>query len=74
MQISVPRERAAREARVGLVPESVAKLVKGGHTVVVEKVLQVACIITVIAVAGAIMAMGYKERKKHRSGEEFLIK
>ena len=37
MQISVPRERAAREARVGLVPESVAKLVKGGNTVVVEK-------------------------------------
>lgn len=37
MQISVPRERAARETRVGLVPESVAKLVKGSNTVVVEK-------------------------------------
>lgn len=37
MQISVPKERAARETRVGLVPESVAKLVKGGATVVVEK-------------------------------------
>lgn len=37
MQISVPRERAARETRVALVPESVAKLVKAGATVVVEK-------------------------------------
>ncbi len=37
MQISVPRERAAREKRVGLVPESVARLVKAGHTVTVER-------------------------------------
>jgi len=37
MQISVPRERAARETRVALVPESVAKLVKGGATVVIER-------------------------------------
>jgi NAD(P) transhydrogenase subunit alpha len=37
MQISVPRERAARETRVGLVPESVGKLVKGGATVIIER-------------------------------------
>jgi NAD(P) transhydrogenase subunit alpha len=37
MQISVPRERADREKRVGLVPESVARLVKGGNTVKVER-------------------------------------
>ncbi len=37
MNISVPKESAARETRVGLVPESVAKLVKGGATVVVQK-------------------------------------
>lgn len=37
MNISVPKESVARETRVGLVPESVAKLVKGGATVVVQK-------------------------------------
>ena len=36
MQIAVPRERAAREARVALVPDSVAKLVKGGAAVAIE--------------------------------------
>ena len=36
MHIAVPRERAEREARVALVPESVAKLVKAGATVAVE--------------------------------------
>ncbi len=36
MRIAVPRERAPRESRVALVPESVAKLVKAGSTVVVE--------------------------------------
>ncbi len=36
MKISVPKESAARETRVGLVPESVAKLVKSGATVVVQ--------------------------------------
>ena len=36
MRIAVPRERTPREARVALVPESVAKLVKSGSTVVVE--------------------------------------
>lgn len=37
MLISVPRERAPREARVALVPESVGKLVKQGATVTVEQ-------------------------------------
>ncbi|MBM4193427.1 MAG: NAD(P) transhydrogenase subunit alpha [Gemmatimonadetes bacterium] len=37
MHISVPKETTPRETRVGLVPESVAKLVKGGHTVAVER-------------------------------------
>ncbi len=36
MRIAVPRERAPRESRVALVPESVAKLVKAGATVAVE--------------------------------------
>src|SRR5476651_732206 len=36
MRIAVPRERAPRESRVALVPESVAKLVKAGATVTVE--------------------------------------
>ena len=36
MHITVPKETAARETRVGLVPESVAKLVKAGATVTVE--------------------------------------
>ena len=36
MRIAVPRERAPRESRVALVPESVGKLVKAGATVVVE--------------------------------------
>ncbi len=36
MRIAVPRERAPRESRVALVPESVAKLVKAGATIVVE--------------------------------------
>jgi NAD(P) transhydrogenase subunit alpha len=37
MRIAVPRERAPREARVALVPESVTKLIKGGATVAVER-------------------------------------
>lgn len=37
MQISVPKERAPGETRVALVPESVAKLVKAGAAVVIEK-------------------------------------
>ena len=36
MRIAVPRERAPRESRVALVPESVAKLIKAGATVTVE--------------------------------------
>ncbi|MDA1082016.1 MAG: NAD(P) transhydrogenase subunit alpha [Gemmatimonadetes bacterium] len=37
MLISVPKERADRETRVGLVPESVSKLVKQGSSVSVER-------------------------------------
>ncbi|HEV3087093.1 MAG TPA: Re/Si-specific NAD(P)(+) transhydrogenase subunit alpha [Candidatus Elarobacter sp.] len=37
MKIAVPKERAAGERRVALVPEIVAKFVKGGHTVAVER-------------------------------------
>ncbi|MBW7933993.1 MAG: NAD(P) transhydrogenase subunit alpha [Gemmatimonadaceae bacterium] len=36
MRIAIPKERAAHEARVALVPESVSKLVKAGIDVVVE--------------------------------------
>jgi len=36
MRIAVPRERAPRESRVALVPESVGKLVKSGSSVAVE--------------------------------------
>ena len=37
MRIGVPRERAARESRVALVPESIARLVKAGAAVTVER-------------------------------------
>jgi NAD(P) transhydrogenase subunit alpha len=37
MNVSVPREAAANEARVALVPETVAKLVKAGATVKVAR-------------------------------------
>ena len=37
MRIAVPRERAPRETRVALVPESVGKLVKSGSTVTIER-------------------------------------
>jgi len=37
MRIAVPRERAPRESRVALVPESVAKLIKAGSSVAIEK-------------------------------------
>jgi len=37
MRIGVPRETAEGERRVALVPEVVAKLVEGGHTVSVER-------------------------------------
>src|SRR5687767_6445031 len=36
MKIGVPKETSAGERRVGLVPESVARLVKSGHEVLVE--------------------------------------
>lgn len=37
MRIAVPRERAARELRVTLVPESIARLIKAGAQVTVER-------------------------------------
>ena len=37
MRIAVPRERAPREARVALVPDSVSRLVKAGSTVAIER-------------------------------------
>ena len=37
MHIAVPRETVAGEHRVALVPDAVAKLVKAGHTVAVER-------------------------------------
>jgi len=37
MKVGVPRETVAGERRVALVPDSVAKLVKDGHEVVVEQ-------------------------------------
>jgi len=37
MRIAVPRETAPDERRVGLVPDGVAKLVKAGHSVTVER-------------------------------------
>ena len=36
MRIAVPRERAPREERVALVPESVGKLIKSGATITIE--------------------------------------
>ena len=47
----------------------------GQYTVVVEKVLQLACILTVILLAGFITSMALKERRKARLAEElFLVK
>ena len=37
MKIAVPKERAPGERRVALVPDIVAKFVKGGHTVTIER-------------------------------------
>ena len=37
MRIAVPKETAPLERRVGLVPDGVARLVKAGHTIVVEQ-------------------------------------
>ncbi len=37
MKIGVPRETTANEARVALVPDSVSRLTKAGHQVVVER-------------------------------------
>ena len=37
MRIGVPKETAAGEARVALVPEVVGKLVNAGHEVLVQR-------------------------------------
>ncbi|MFI5210885.1 MAG: NAD(P)(+) transhydrogenase (Re/Si-specific) subunit alpha, partial [Gemmatimonadales bacterium] len=37
MLIAVPRETAPRERRVALVPDTVGRLVKAGHTIRVER-------------------------------------
>ena len=37
MRIAVPKETAPLERRVGLVPDGVARLVKAGHSIVVEQ-------------------------------------
>ena len=37
MRIAVPKETAPDERRVALVPDGIAKLVKAGHTVSVER-------------------------------------
>ena len=37
MKIAVPKERAPGERRVALVPEIVAKFVKEGHTLAIER-------------------------------------
>ncbi|MHB8305164.1 MAG: hypothetical protein ACYDEU_03985, partial [Vulcanimicrobiaceae bacterium] len=37
MNVAVPRETAFNEARVALVPETVARLVKAGATVTIER-------------------------------------
>lgn len=44
----------------------------GKYTVVVEKVLQVLCVLTVILVGGMIALMGLSERRKARRAEELL--
>jgi len=54
MKIAVPKERAAGERRVALVPEIVAKLVKSGHTVSVER--------------GAGVAAGYTDQAFEAAG------
>jgi protein SCO1/2 len=45
----------------------------GKYTVVVEKVLQVACVLTVILLAGAITLMSLRERRRLRSGEDLHL-
>ncbi|MFL5273073.1 MAG: NAD(P)(+) transhydrogenase (Re/Si-specific) subunit alpha, partial [Anaeromyxobacteraceae bacterium] len=37
MRIGVPRETASHERRVALVPDTVKRLVKSGHELVVER-------------------------------------
>ncbi len=54
VRIGVPKERRSGERRVGLTPESVKKLVAGGHGVVVE--------------GGAGAAAGYADRDYREAG------
>lgn len=61
MRIAVPRETAAGERRVGLVPDGVGRLVKAGHAVVVERGAGAAAGIPDAAYekAGAALADGF---------------
>ena len=61
MRIGVPRERVAREARVALVPESIARLIKAGAQVTVERGAGVAAGFSdeAYATAGATLADGF---------------
>ncbi|AUW93576.1 NAD(P) transhydrogenase subunit alpha [Sulfobacillus thermotolerans] len=54
MIIAVPRERGARERRVALIPETVAKLVKADHAVLVEE--------------GAGIASGFSDQQYRDAG------
>jgi NAD(P) transhydrogenase subunit alpha len=60
MRISVPKETAPRERRVALVPDSVAKLVKAGHAITIERGAGLASFIADAdyAQAGAVLADG----------------
>jgi NAD(P) transhydrogenase subunit alpha len=63
MRIGVPRERAAHETRVALVPESIERLVGAGHTVLVETGAGdgAACPDDAYADAGASIARGFDD-------------
>jgi NAD(P) transhydrogenase subunit alpha len=54
MHVAVPKETAERERRVALVPDSVARLVKGGATVTVER--------------GAGLSAGYPDALYEKAG------
>jgi NAD(P) transhydrogenase subunit alpha len=63
MRLAVPRETAPREQRVALIPESVAKLVRSGHTVSVETCAgeRAGFPDAAYAEAGATLAPGFAE-------------
>ena len=56
MLIAVPRERGPRERRVSLVPETVARITKMNHRVLVEE--------------GAGMASGFSDQQYRDAGAE----